>query len=115
MMGLIFSFSAQPASHLPNFDWADALVKKGGHVIGYAALALAYWRALDFKGNQPGLAWLLAILYALTDEFHQSFVAGRHPAIWDVMIFDNLGALTSLWLAARYRKQKRSEPSRPIV
>lgn len=104
MMIVIFFFSAQPASQLPNFDWADKLVKKGGHVVGYAILALLYWRALDFNRNKRWLAWLLALLYAVTDEFHQSFVAGRHPTIWDILIFDNLGALMALWLRDRYRK-----------
>ena len=98
-----------------NFNWADTFVKKGGHIIGYAVLAFTYWRALEFKGNQRWVAWLLAMIYALTDEFHQSFVAGRHSTIWDVMLFDNLGALSSLWLVNRYRKQKRPEPGRPIV
>jgi VanZ family protein len=114
MMG-IFLISAQSASALPNFGGADGFVKKSGHVIGYAILASLYWRALTFRGNNRWVAWLLAILYAITDEFHQSFVAGRHPSIWDVMIFDNLGALTSLWLLDRYRKQKRPDPFHPIA
>src|ERR1043165_6879517 len=96
MMIVIFLFSAQPAARLPNFDWADTLVKKGGHMIGYGVLALLYWRALDFERNKRWLAWLLVLLYAITDEFHQSFVSGRHPTIRDVMIFDSLGALISL-------------------
>jgi VanZ family protein len=115
MMLLIFLVSAQPSSQLPNFDWADGLVKKGGHAVGYAILALLYWRAFDFKDSKRWVAWLLAVLYALTDEFHQSFVPGRHPAIWDVMIFDNFGALMSLWLVNRYRKQKRPDTPHPIA
>src|SRR5215510_1635854 len=93
MMFVIFAFSAQPASQLPNFDWADKLVKKGGHVLGYAILALFYWRAFDFENNKRWTVWLLVLLYAISDEFHQSYVDGRHPTIWDVMIFDNFGAL----------------------
>jgi VanZ family protein len=115
MMIVIFLFSAQPASHLPDFDWADRLVKKSGHVMGYAILAFLYWRALQFNEDKRWVAWLLALLYAMTDEFHQSFVSGRHPAIWDVILFDNLGTLISLWLVARYRKQKRPDPFHPIV
>jgi VanZ family protein len=115
IMVMIFLISAQPSSHLPNFNWADTFVKKGGHIVGYAVLAFTYWRALEFKGNKRWVAWFLAILFALTDEFHQSFVAGRHSTIWDVMLFDNLGALISLWLVNRYRKQKRPEPGPPIV
>ncbi len=115
MMLLIFLVSAQPSSHLPNFDWADKFVKKSGHIVGYAILALLYWRAFDFKDSKRWGAWLLAFLYAITDEFHQSFVPGRHPAIWDVLIFDNFGALISLWLVTLYRKQKRPDSFHPIV
>ncbi|HKG52898.1 MAG TPA: VanZ family protein [Anaerolineales bacterium] len=115
MMFVIFLFSAQPSSHLPNFEWADRLVKKSGHAFGYAILAFLFWRAFAFKGNRRWIAWLLALLYAFTDEFHQSFVAGRHPTIWDVIIFDNAGALISLWLTARHKKQKRPDPSHPIA
>ncbi|MGZ9220815.1 MAG: VanZ family protein [Anaerolineales bacterium] len=100
LMILIFIFSSQPSNELPNFNWADTVVKKGGHVIGYAILALAYWHAFRMQENKRWLAWLLAVLYALTDEFHQSFVAGRHPSIWDVLIFDNLGAMISLWIVS---------------
>jgi len=115
IMILIFLISARPSSQLPNFNWADTFVKKGGHIIGYALLAFTYWRALDFKGDKRWIAWLLAMVYALTDEFHQSFVTGRHSTIWDVMLFDNLGALSSLWFVNRYGKQKRPEPKPPIV
>jgi VanZ family protein len=115
MMGVIFIFSSQFSSALPNFYWADTLVKKGGHVFGYAILAFLYWRALEFRWDKRWVAWLLALSYALTDEFHQTFVPGRHPAIWDVLIFDNAGALISLWLAAYCRKQKRPDPFHPIA
>jgi VanZ family protein len=115
MMLVIFYFSAQTSSNLPNFDWADAIVKKGGHVTGYAILAFLYWRALEFKMEKRWLAWLLAVLYAVTDELHQRLSAGRHPSIWDVMIFDNLGAGISLWLANLYRKQKRPDRNGPAA
>jgi len=112
---VIFLFSARPASDLLFFAWADTIIKKGGHMIGYALLALSYWRAFDFSEEKRWIAWLLAVVYAVTDEFHQSFVPGRHPSLWDVVIFDNLGALISLWLANRYKKRKRPNPVRPIV
>ena len=103
-MIIIFIFSSQPSTELPNFDWADTMIKKGGHVIGYAILALSYWYAFRMRENKRWLAWLLAVLYALTDEFHQSFVPGRHSSIWDVLIFDNFGAMTSLWIVRNRAK-----------
>jgi len=114
-MLVIFWFSAQPSSELPVFDWADRIVKKGGHMLGYALLGLSYWRAFDFKAEKRWIAWLLAVLYALTDELHQSFVPGRHPSWWDVILFDNFGALIALWLADLCRKQKRPDSIHPVV
>src|SRR5215475_8438345 len=101
MMVVIFWFSSQPNTSLPNFSWADQLVKKSGHMIGYALLAVSYWFGWDKQRDKWWLAWVLALLYALTDEYHQSFTPGRHPTIWDVVLFDNLGALIGLWLANR--------------
>lgn len=115
MMLVIFWFSAQPSSELPVFGWADKIAKKGGHMVGYALLGLLYWRALDFRPERRWTAWFWAIAYAVTDEFHQSFVPGRYPSLWDVVIFDNLGALVSLWLADLYRKQKRPDELGPVV
>jgi VanZ family protein len=107
-MMVIFWFSSQPAVELPNFNWADRLVKKSGHVLGYALLALSYWFALGLEAKRYWLAWLLTILYAMTDEYHQSFVLGRHASAWDVVIFDNIGALLSLWWAGRYLRSAAS-------
>ena len=114
-MLLIFWVSARPSSQLPNFGWLDYLVKKGGHAIGYALLALLYWRAFEFREDKRTVAWILTLLYAISDEFHQSFIPGRHPSITDVLIFDNLGSLISLWLITRYRKQKRPDTFHPIA
>jgi VanZ family protein len=42
---------------------------------------------------------LIAVIYAATDEFHQSFSPGRHPRATDVLI-DSLGAAIGAALAA---------------
>jgi VanZ family protein len=97
IMAGIFILSSFPSNELPNFHLFDYLVKKGGHMIGYGLLAASYLYALgrrDWKSFF--LAWLLAVLYAFTDEYHQSFVAGRHPSVWDVILFDNFGAILAL-------------------
>lgn len=107
MMGVIFWFSSQPSYNLPNFNWADRLVKKGGHMVGYGVLGLAYWYGFGWRQEKRWLAWMLVILYALSDEYHQSFVPGRNASIWDVLVFDNLGGLIALWLAEFRLKRKR--------
>ena len=108
-MSVIYFLSSQPSGKLPDFDWADRIVKKGGHMLGYGALALSYWHALDYRRDRRVLAWLLAVLYAVTDEFHQSFVSGRGASVWDVIVFDNLGAFIALWLADLFLKRKRPD------
>ena len=74
--------------------------------------------AFDFAGCAllGGVVLLLLLrgtrgvgLLCVSDEFHQSFVPGRFPSIWDVLIFDNLGAVISLWLVDHYIKQKRPD------
>ena len=106
MMLVIFAFSATPGKDLPNFEWADVLVKKGGHMLGYGLLALSFLRGLHGKSDKDQrasiMAWGLAVLYAITDEFHQSFVPGRHASPMDVLI-DGIGAAVLLFVWLRYR------------
>jgi VanZ family protein len=102
----IFLFSARPADPIP-LSLTERIIYKAGHVIGYSLLAISYWRAFGLKQNMRWIAWLLAVMYAVTDEYHQSFVPGRHPAAFDVLVYDNIGAFTSLWLADRFLKQKQ--------
>lgn len=111
MMVLIFFFSAQTAVQLPHFALFDTVIKKAGHMIGYALLAAFYWRALRWEGERAWQAWLLAVLYATTDEFHQAFVPGRHPSAVDVLLFDGTGAAIGLWISQRLLR--RGSPERP--
>jgi VanZ family protein len=105
-MLVIFLFSARPSSDVI-FSLFNRVVYKGGHVIGYALLALSYWRAFNFEDNRRWFVWTMVLLYAVTDEYHQSFVPGRHPSAFDILVYDNIGALSALWLAGLFMKQKQ--------
>jgi VanZ family protein len=96
LMAIIFIFSATPAKNLPNFGSFDYWVKKGGHMLGYGTLALSYWYGLKWNKKQIWWAWFLAVIYAISDEFHQSFIPGRHPSPLDVILFDSTGAAITL-------------------
>jgi VanZ family protein len=102
----IFGFSSIPANEMPNFGPSDLFVKKGGHMLGYALLALAYWNGLRFNKCRWWLALLFAVIYAAFDEFHQSFVPGRHPSWVDVLGFDGGGAAIALGLAYLWREKR---------
>ena len=100
MMVAIFAFSSVPSNDMPAFGLADFLVKKGGHMLGYALLSLSYQHALSRNRSYSSwFAWFFAVLFAISDEIHQIFVPGRGPLISDVGI-DALGAGLSLMLSA---------------
>jgi VanZ family protein len=107
IMAIIFGISSIPSRELPSFGLLDLVIKKGGHVLGYGLLATAYWYGLHFDSHRWWLAVLLAVAYALTDEFHQSFVPGRHPSWVDALIIDDSGAILMLWLVSGIRKKMR--------
>lgn len=105
-MGVIFIFSSTPSSELPNYGFWDLLIKKSAHFTEYALLSLAYWHWMGFERKKGWLAWLLAVLFAATDEFHQSFTPGRHPSLIDVLVYDNLGAMGAFLIASWIFKRK---------
>jgi VanZ family protein len=106
IMVIIFGFSSTPSTKLPNYGLFDMLVKKGAHMLGYGLLALAYWSGLRFEKQSWWLALLLAILYAVTDEFHQSYIPGRHPSGVDVLVFDGGGAAIALGVVSLLRVRR---------
>jgi VanZ family protein len=97
-MALIFVLSAQSTFPLPRMVWDD-LYDIAGHLGVYGVLAVLLQWALAGTGvRRPGLwAFVLAVLYGISDEFHQSFVPGRHPDIFDVAT-DAVGAWAALRL-----------------
>jgi VanZ family protein len=107
VMTVIFGFSSITARDMPNFGLWDLIVKKGAHVLGYGLLALALWYSQGFDRRRWWLVLLLAVLYALSDEFHQSFVPGRHPSWVDALVIDGSGAglgLLAGWMVMTKKK-----------
>jgi VanZ family protein len=103
-MTLIFYLSGRPGKDIPAlFPFQDIVF----HFLAYLALAYFFGRAL--KNTNRGLSnasifiytFAFAICYALSDEFHQSFIPGRNTSAFDVFI-DGLGvipgALSHRWL-----------------
>ncbi len=94
-----------PAQQHVFLEQLDTVVRKCAHFLEFALLAasLACWLRLWFH-NRPrrfalSWAWLIATLYAATDELHQMFVSGRGPRLLDVGI-DSAGALAGVIVAA---------------
>lgn len=91
-------------------------VRKLAHVTEYACCAILLWRALrrhtardtrPWSWREPALSLLIVFAYAITDEWHQTFVPGRQGAVHDVLL-DTLGGalgLFAIWLAGRWSKR----------
>jgi VanZ family protein len=105
LMGVIFLFSSIPSEEMPSLGFWDTLIKKGGHMLGYGMLALAFWFALKWKGKHAWTALIFAIIYGLLDEFHQSFVPGRNPSLIDALGFDGGGATVLLLITYWWKKR----------
>jgi VanZ family protein len=89
---VIFALSSIPDLGTGLGGW-DLVLRKIAHAAEYALLGALLVRATA----RPGLAFALGVLYAVTDEIHQSFVPGRHAAPLDVAI-DAVGVAAGIFL-----------------
>lgn len=115
--GVIFSLSNMSSPPGPNtFDAVSALA----HVFVYAVLAflLMLWASGAFRGRPRVVVmlgvWAACVLYGVSDEWHQSFVPGRHATAMDVG-FDAAGAALGLaiWQLWRARSPWATRPLNP--
>ena len=91
------------------------IVRKLGHFTEFFLLGFTLMLHMDAisKAVTLRLPWLMAwgigTLYAISDELHQSFVGGRHPAVTDVCIDSSgviAGVLVMLFVFRKIRRQK---------
>jgi VanZ family protein len=94
---VIFAFSAVPSLGTGLGTW-DLVLRKCAHMTEYAVLAILLRRAT----GSSRWAFVLTVAYACSDEFHQTFVRGRHGSPIDVGI-DAIGALIGLGVWRRFR------------
>lgn len=86
-----------PDISAPDLERVVLLARKGVHFVTYATLAALAYRALRLSPSPPTatraawISWGLAVLYAVSDELHQSFVPSRVGSALDVAI-DAAGA-----------------------
>jgi VanZ family protein len=103
-MSVIFALSSIPSLQVPFAHTYDFLLRKGAHIGEYAVLTVLLWWALQRYTSSRRQAWLLAVLaavlYSVSDEWHQTLVAGRYGSFRDVGI-DALGIAASYALAHR--------------
>ena len=112
-MGVIFFLSAQPTLPYHPDTLLDSILKKAGHMVEYGILTFLLWRALSrgwgtLLWSPLVTAFLVSVLYAVSDEYHQTFVPGRNGTPVDVGI-DAVGALVALLVLGGLGKKGRRE------
>jgi VanZ family protein len=133
LMAIIFMLSSIPkqtprsvlipgsaGTLIPFFDayfW-EFVAKKGAHLLIYALLAHTYlWGLSGYRGVRPphlAAAALLAVLYGVTDELHQTIVPGREGGVRDVVI-NAAGACLGLLGWWKFTSARRFSGSPPFI
>jgi len=77
-------------------------LRKMAHLVEYALVGFFVARALGAFSIRSGVNWRMALIgiaaasaFAVTDEFHQSFVPSRGACVHDVLL-DSAGAIAGL-------------------
>jgi len=102
---VIFTLSSIPQIKVSEFTFWDFAAKKVAHVVIYAILFSLIYRA---TGQKQIRSFLLTIIYAISDEYHQSFVQGRNSSFADLVIdFSGAGiASYIIWKLSQVRQKK---------
>lgn len=102
---MIFQFSSGTIPKASSDFWVDFVIKKTGHIILFAVLAILFYRALLGEGvNRKKAAYfavLIALFYGAVDEFHQSFTQGREARLRDTFI-DGVGAGFAIFMIYKF-------------
>lgn len=99
-MGIIYFLSSQPDLKSGFESWLDFILRKMAHIAEYGILTFLAWRVIaggketEFpKGNSVSkmpqfliYAIIFSFLFSVSDEYHQTFVAGRLGSYQDVLI-----------------------------
>jgi VanZ family protein len=104
-MTVIYVFSAQAHSGEITeavLGAANLIVRKTAHMTEYCILYVLLRHALVVTDARRSSFWpfLIATVYAMTDEYHQIFVPGRSATVSDVLI-DSFGACAG-WFFCTY-------------
>jgi VanZ family protein len=101
LMAVIFFLSAQPDLNSGLGTW-DTIGRKIVHMASFGLLWWLWRRAL----GSTAAAAAITVAFAISDEYHQTFVEGRHGSPVDVLI-DTAGMAIAIALHARRRAVAR--------
>lgn len=109
-----FTYDGQLITWEQPYNMAEFFVRKTGHVTEYAILAWLLGQTLlkwiGLRRRSLAAAAVIAVLYAASDEWHQSFVPGRTGHAIDVVV-DAAGVILAVAIQSFiiFRKKRRSD------
>ena len=107
VLSAVPEFEKQPEEVKINIiEKLQFIVRKSAHFIGYMILGiLASGLILQYENinKKYPLAFLICVIYAISDEIHQLFVPGRSGQVRDVLI-DSAGSLLGIILVMAFVK-----------
>lgn len=113
---MITFFEKIPVLQLESLDRAalsalmELPVRKMAHMLEYAVLLATIYIPININfqitlRNKAIISYIIAVLYAASDEIHQLFVVGRSGRVTDVLI-DSIGVTVSLVILVLITKHK---------
>ena len=107
VLSAVPGFEEQPEEVKVNIiEELQFIVRKSAHFIGYMILGiLASGLILQYENinKKYPLAFLICVIYAISDEIHQLFVPGRSGQVRDVLI-DSAGSLLGIIIVMAFVK-----------
>ena len=94
-----------------------SVFRKLGHFTEYFVLGGLLWRALRYhdaassRSRRFALSIAITAIYAISDEWHQSFVPSRTASLVDVLI-DTFGGICGIWTFKLLSRHLRAKPEK---
>lgn len=106
--GILDSFKSLFQNFL-DYHTLSYIVRKIAHFTEYFILGLLIYHLVKQYRfvSKKEIIWMILFctIYAMSDEFHQVFIGGRSPKIFDVII-DSLGSSLSILLFRLFQRGK---------
>lgn len=106
--GILDSFKSLFQNFL-DYHTLSYIVRKIAHFTEYFILGLLIYHLVKQYRviSKTEIIWMIlfCVIYAMSDEFHQVFIGGRSPKVFDVII-DSLGSSLSVLILQLLQKRK---------
>lgn len=111
-----FIYDSQQITTQKPYDFLEFFLRKSGHVMEYFILTFLLLTTLHYTKLilliRVVVSFVCVFLFACTDEYHQTFIAGRTGHLIDVVTFDFAGMLLGIFIyllnrgVIRYRSRR---------